>query len=246
MESIRAALPGDYARLARIAAEGDSEDCDAHYLSFVADSGRLLCSIVNDEVVAFAGTVPVDGVAMVTDRFVAKTSRGYGIGGQLLRELLQQHPRRMTFSARNVGALSSYRRMGMQPRGRMLYLSGSGLAGRSSGPPLQPSAWVHGRSDLVGHYSARGAIVTSNAVALVSAGGVDVLRLEASDAIAACDLLLRAFDSGTNVRLYVPEQHRLAGWLLANSFAVVDHDVLCATDGADLPPALAALHPGLA
>jgi hypothetical protein len=125
----------------------------------------------------------------------------------------------------------------------MLYLAGAALGG---GPALVPGAWSHDRVDLVAHFARHGAIVTDSAVVAVHSDRVDVLRLEAVNAVAECQRLLGAFDIGTPVTLYVPEAHELAGWLVAHEFVVTDHDLLCTSEGVELPPALAALHPGLA
>ena len=107
-------------------------------------------------------------------------------------------------------------------------------------------AWKHWRDDVVGHFAAQGATVTANAVFTADDTGIEVLRLDAPTAIDECHQLLRAFKPGTAVKMYVPERHPLAEWLMAHDFVVTDHDVLCTTEGVDLPPTLAALHPGLA
>ena len=240
--TVRPAVLDDYARLIQIAAEGDFSDCDPRYLSFIASAGLLVCSTIDDHVVGFAGAVRAGEVAMVTDLFVANEARAKGVGGRLLAELLKDQPRFLTFSAKHPGALAAYRRVGMVARGRMLYLSGSALGG---GSPLLPAAWTHGRDDLVDHFAQQGAVVTANSVVAVADGEVNVLRLDASDAIGKCDELLRAFDAGTTVTIYVPEQHPLAGWLIEHDFVVTDHDVLFTAEGVELPPTLAALHPGL-
>ena len=246
MESaVRPAAPSDHARLIEVAAEGDFNDCESGYLSFIADLGRLLCSTTDGEPVAFGGMVPVGDVAMVTDLFVTDAARGRGIGGRLLAVLLDGRPRRMTFSAQHPAALAAYRREGMEPRGRVLYLSGSALGG---GTPVTPGAWLHRRDELVDYFALHGATVTANAVFTDdgSGSGIEVLRLDAPNAIEECERLLRAFEAGTAVKMSVPEQKPLAAWLIAHGFVVTDHDVMCATEGVDLPPTLAALHPGLA
>ena len=242
--TLRPVAPGDHARLIQIAAEGDFIECESRYLSFIAGVGHLLCATIDGEVVAFGGMIPVGDVAMVTDLFVANVARGQRVAGRLLAELLAGRRRRMTFSADNPAALAAYRREGMEPRGRLLYLSGAALGG---GSPVTPAQWAHDRDDLVRHLAAQGAIVTANSVFTIDDGdGVEVLRLDAPNAIDECHQLLRAFDAGTTVTVYVPERNALAAWLLARDFVVVDHDVLCTTEGVDLPPTLAVLHPGLA
>ncbi|MCE9620785.1 MAG: GNAT family N-acetyltransferase [Actinomycetia bacterium] len=241
--TIRPALPSDDERVIQIAAEGDFDNCDSVYLSFIRATGQLLCATVDETAVAFAGMVPVADIAMVTDLFVAQAARGQGVGGRLLAELLAGRTQSMTFSAQHPAAQSAYRRAGMAPRCRMLYLSGSAIGG---GPKLVPGGWIHGRDELVGYFVGRGAVITPNAVVLIGATGVEVLRLDAVNAIDECQQLLRAFEAGTNVKLYVPEMHPLAAWLLAQQFVITDHDLLFTTDAVALPATLAALHPGLA
>lgn len=244
--AIRPAVAADHARLIEIAAEGDA-DCDSTYLAFVAASGRLLCATVAGDVVAFGGMVPVGDIAgdiaMVTDLFAAAGARSGGIGSRLLTELLEGHPRRMTFSSQHPAAQAAYRRAGMLPRGRMLYLSGTAVGG---GPQVASGAWMHGRDQLIGYFAARGSLVTPSVIVQVDDNVVQVLRIDAEDAIGECHRLLRAFDAASDVTLYVPEAHPLTAWLVARDFVVTDHDVLFTTEGVDLPPTLAALHPGLA
>lgn len=241
--TIRLALAEDYARLAVIAAEGDSADCDAHYFGYVARAGRLLCAAAGTTVVGFTGMISVADVAMVTDLFVTRSARECGVAGRLLDAVLDGWPRRMTFSAQHPAALAAYRRRDMVARGRMLYLAGAALGG---GAPLHPSSWAHDRVDLVAHLATGGAVVTADAVVIVGRNEIEIARLDAADAVAACDAVLRAFSPATSVTLYVAEAHPLTRWLFERGFSVVDHDVWCASDGVELPVTLAVLHPGLA
>ena len=240
---IRRANPDDHARLAEIAAEGDSTDSDPSYLSFVAATGRLLCTELGGAVVAFGGVVPVGGIAMVTDMFVAGAFRGRGVGGRLLQTLLQGERRRMTFSSRSDAALAMYRRVGMAPKSRLLYLSGVATGG---GGRLVPAEWQHDRVDLVRYFAAQGALITQDAVATQRAGQVNVHRLVSESAVPYFRSLLAAFEEDSIVDLCVPETHPLAAWLLKAGFVVTDHDVWCGSAGSELSPNLAALHPGLA
>ncbi|MBI4883573.1 MAG: GNAT family N-acetyltransferase [Actinobacteria bacterium] len=241
--AIRRATPDDHARVAEIAAEGDSTDSDPAYLSFVAEAGHLLCSEIDGQVVAFGGVVPVGEIAMVTDLFVARVARGSGVGGRLLQALLHGQRRSMTFSSKSDAALAMYRRAGMEPQGRLLYLSGMAIGGSQE---LVEAEWQHGRIDLVRYFAARGALVTSDSVATPGSGHLRVHRLVGEDAVGTCERLLTAFDAGNTVDICVPEAHPLAGWLAKAGFAETDHDMLCCSAGVDLPPDLAALHPGLA
>lgn len=241
--AVRPATIADHERVIEIAHEGDFTDCEAQYLSFIASVGRLLCATTDDTIVGFGGMVPTSDVAMVTDLFVATTARAQGVGGRLLDELLDGWPRRMTFSAQNAAALAVYRRAGMQPRGRMLYLSGSACGGSAA---LEPGTWLHDRADLVAYFATNGASVTSDAVVSIHTRGIQLLRLDAADAVAECQRILDAFAPGTAVTLYAPEAHRITDWLRRRDFVATDHDVLCTSEGVELPANLAVLHPGLA
>ena len=241
--TIRPAVLADHARLIEVADEGDFAGCDSAYLSFISATGRLLTATAAGEVVAYGGMVLVDQAAMVTDLFVAPSTRGSGIGSRLLAELLAGVPARMTFSAQHPAAQAAYRRSGMHSRGRMLYLSGAAAGG---GAPLRPANWTHSRIALVEYFARRGAIVCADSIVHTSEHGVEVLRMDTADAIDECQRLLSSFDPGVPMSLYVPEPHPLASWLLARGFRETDHDLLFTSDGVALSPTLAVLHPGLA
>src|SRR4029078_736025 len=89
-------------------------------------------------VTASSDVVDVDGVAMLTDLFVAADARGAGVGTQLLHELLDGTDRRMTFSSKHPAALAAYRSAGMEPRWRFLYLKAVANGGGSG---LPAAAW---------------------------------------------------------------------------------------------------------
>ncbi len=250
LSSIRPATTGDFDRIAAIAAEGDSSDSNARYLSYVADHGRLLVAVLDEGVGAFGGMVPVSmgdsgdtPVAMVTDLFVTVGHRGRGLGEALLDELLDGHPRRMTASSKHPAAVPAYRRAGMQPRWNLLYVEGTAAGG---GPPLRPGTWQHDRAELVAHFADDGAIVTADAVVMVGADGVDVLRVHSDDAARVMSELSTAFPAGVPIRACVPEPHPLARWMQARGFDVVDHDVFCTSDGIEFSPAVSCVHAGLA
>lgn len=249
LSSIRPATSADFDRIAAIAAEGDSSDSNARYLSFIAEHGRLLVAIAGEGegVAAFGGMVPVPidatAVAMVTDLFVSIGHRGRGLGAALLDELLDGHPRRMTFSSKHPAAVPAYRRAGMHPRWNLLYLEGVATGG---GAPLRSQPWRHERSELVAHFADEGALVTPDAVVMVGADGVDVLRVHAADATRVMADVLAAFPAGIAIRACVPEPHPLARWMRDRGFAVVDHDLFCISDGGEFSSAVSCVHAGLA
>ena len=240
--AVRAAATIDVARIADIAAEGDSHDADAGYLAFIAAQGRMLVAELDGQVVAFGGMVPLGDVAMVTDLFVAAAARGCGVGGALLAALLDGWPLRMTCSSQHAAALPVYRRAGMVPVDRLLYLDGHAIGG---GAPLTPRPWRHDRRELVEHFAAEGALVAGDAVVQRTAEGATILRLQHHDPIARVREVLRALPAGTIVRVHVPQSDPLAAALLAAGFVVSDGDLLCATPGVTIPATCSCVHAGL-
>ncbi len=244
--TIRDAAEGDHLRLAEIAAEGDAGGIDSPYLTFVATGGRLLVACHDGRPVAFGGMVPIGSAAMVTDLFVATDARGGGVGGALLRQLLDGYEQRMTCSSQHAAALPAYRRAGMQPRWRLLYLTGPALGGA---PPLEREPWRGERAELVDYLAGRGAVVTADAVVELARAGAGapavVHRLQATDPARRFDEIRAALPAGTPVRACVPEPNPLARALRERGFRVEDHDVFCATDGVEFPAGVSCVHAGL-
>lgn len=241
---IRAATPDDFERIGEIGAEAGSADTDPRYLSFVATAGRLLVAEDGGQPVAFGGMVPADGVAMVTDLFVAASSRGRGLGGEVLAELVSGWPRRMTCSSQQPAALSAYGRAGMVLRWRLLYLEGRATG---DGPPLPSALWAHDRGDLVEFFAECGAAVSADVVVRRDRdGGATVLRLQHHAPVDCMRATLAALPMGVRVRACVPEPDPLADWLVAEGFRTIDHDLFCSTDQVALPADLSCVHPGLA
>lgn len=240
--TVRPATPADFVRIAAIAAEGDSHDAGAGSLRFIAAQGRLLVAERGGTVVAFGGMVPIGEVAMVTDLFVAADARGGGVGGTLLAALLDGWPHRMTCSSQHAAALPAYRRAGMEPVDRLLYLDGAATGG---GPPLIPQAWQYDRRELVDHFADEGAVVAGDVVVQLTADGATVLRLQHPRPITRLGELLAALPAGMPVRAHVRESHPLAAALLADGFVVGDHDLLCASSGTMIPAAGSCVHAGL-
>ena len=131
---VRQASSSDDLVMDAIAREGDAS-ADADYLALVrSQHGRLLVAERDDRVVAFGGVVDIDGVAMLTDLFVAADARGAGIGTMLLDALFDGSSRRMTFSSKHPAALAAYQRVGMEPQWRLLYLKGVANGGGTGLP----------------------------------------------------------------------------------------------------------------
>lgn len=243
---LRPARTDDDGAIATIAAEGGSNDATPHYLAFVRERGRLLVAVDADaggeRVLGFGGMVPVGGVAMVTDLFVAATARTGGIGGQLLAALVDGFPHRMTCSSTHPAALAAYRRMGMEPRWRLRYLTGRALGG---GLPMLQARWHHERPELVAYFVTEGAEVARDMVVHFQPRGVMILRLVGEQPEATMHRFLTSLRPGATVWCHVPEHHPLSPWLDRHDFWETQHDVFCATPGVDIDPALACLHPGL-
>lgn len=239
---MRAAATADFARIAEIAAEGDSTDAGPRYLTHLGESGRLLVAERGGRVVAFGGMVPIGEAAMVTDLFVATEARGAGVGGSLLADLVDGRRQRMTCSSQHVAALPAYRRAGMEPVDRLLYVDGVATGG---GPTLSPQPWRHERAHLVEYFAAEGALVAGDVVVHETTHGATVLRLQHDDPMARLGEVLAALAAGTPVRAHVIESHPLTAALLRAGFTIADHDLICATPGTEIPARCSCVHAGL-
>lgn len=240
---IREALPSDDEVMDAIAREGDAS-ADASYLAFVrSQHGRLLVAESEERVTAYGGVVDIDGTAMVCDLFVAADARGAGVGSLLLQELLDGFRDRMTFSSKHPAALAAYRRLGLQPQWRLLYLKGRALGG---GAGMPAAAWQHDRHSLVQEMERQGAHVTADAVSMPDKGGVWIMRLHSTRPIKVLSATLAGLTAGTVVTMCTPEHSTVAAWAQKNGFEVEDHDTFCATPDLDLPDDLHCLDPGLA
>jgi hypothetical protein len=225
-----------------IAREGDAS-ADAMYLELVrGEGGRLLVAESAGRVIAFGGVVEIGGTAMLTDLFVSADSRGRGVGTKLLVELFDGTSRRMTFSSKHPAAHAAYRRSGMEPQWRLLYLRGPATGG-GTGHPVSP--WRHDRLTLVETMARQGAHVSSEVVWMPEPTGIWLARLHSDRPIERLSAALAGLPRDTVVSMCVPEHSPLVAWSRDNGFAVVDHDTFCATPHVQLPHDLHCLHPGL-
>jgi hypothetical protein len=225
-----------------IAREGDAS-ADAQYLALVrSEGGLLLVAESAGRVVAYGGVVDIDGVAMLCDLFVAADARGMGIGTQLLQELFDGSSRRMTFSSKHPAAHAAYRRAGMEPSWRLLYLRGVAIGG---GPELPVDEWRHGRAPLVQQMARHGAHVSSDVVWIPEDNRVWIARLESSRPVEALAAALAGLTAGTVVTMCTPEHSEVARWIQENGFALSSCDTFFATPGDELPGDLQCLNPGL-
>jgi len=226
-----------------IAREGDAS-ADSQYLALVrSQGGRLLVAESGGGVVAYGGVVEIDGVSMLCDLFVSAQARGTGIGTQLLTELFDGSTRRMTFSSKHPAAHAAYRRVGMEPRWRLLYLRGVAIGG---GPQLPTVDWQHDRFPLVEEMARHGAHVSSDVVCIPEDNGVSIARLQSAGPVDVLVAVLTGLTAGTIVTMCTPEHSEVARWAQDNGFAVYDYDSFCATPGVELPGDLQCLDPGLA
>lgn len=235
---IRTARDTDVDAIVRIAAEGGSPDAHAAHFGFVARTGRLVVSVLDDVVVGVAGSVPLPTATMVSDLFVAAAHRGGGIGGRLAAAVLDGAWHRCTFSSQEAAALRTYQRLGMAPQWQLLTMRGVGGGGAS----LPTAPWQHDRADLVAHLTQTGAMVGADHIVLP--GDVThVQRVVSPDA----DALLRVVAAlpATPVEVSVPEHDPAVAGLRTAGFEVVDADVFCATDGVRVPAEVRCVHRGL-
>ena len=233
----------DDAVMDAIAREGDAS-ADAKYLALVrSQGGRLLVAESDSRVVAYGGVVDIDGVAMLSDLFVAADARGLGVGTRLLQELFNGSSRRMTFSSKHPAALAAYQRTGMEPLWRLLYLRGVAVGGAGELPAGQ---WLHGRIALVEEMARQGAHVSTDIVSVSDGNGVWIARLDSARPVGALTAALAGLTPGTIVTMCTPEHSPVAQWAQDKGFAVVDYDTFCATPNVDIAGDLHCLDPGLA
>jgi GNAT superfamily N-acetyltransferase len=99
------------------------------WLDWLARTGQLWVAREDGAVTAFAGVVREDGVAHLTDLFVAPDRLGTGIGRTLLAAAFPVEGPRTTFASSDPRALALYARAGLRPFAPMLYLAGTPLPG---------------------------------------------------------------------------------------------------------------------
>lgn len=99
------------------------------WLDFLARTGQLWVACEDGAVTAFAGVVHDDGVAHLTDLFVAPDRLGTGIGRALLASAFPVAGPRTTFASSDPRAVALYVRAGLRPFAPMLYLAGTPLPG---------------------------------------------------------------------------------------------------------------------
>jgi GNAT superfamily N-acetyltransferase len=226
-----------------IAREGDAS-AGAEYLALVrSQGGRLVVAELAGRVVAYGGVVDIDGVAMLCDLFVAADARGLGIGTRLLDELFDGSSRRMTFSSKHPAAHAAYRRVGMEPQWRLLYLRGIAIGG---GAELPFDEWRHDRAALVEQMARQGAHVSSDIVWTPEDNDVWIARLQSDRPVEVLAAALAGLTAGTAVRMCTPEYSAVAQWAQDNGFAIYDYDTFCATPNASIPDDVHCLDPGLA
>ncbi|MEP7203042.1 MAG: GNAT family N-acetyltransferase [Ilumatobacteraceae bacterium] len=241
--NIREASASDDAVMDAIAREGDAS-ADADYLALVrSQPGRLLVVEADGRVVAYGAVIDIDGIAMLCDLFVTADARGAGLGTLLLQELFEGSSHRMTFSSKHPAAAAAYRRAGMDPLWRLLYLRGVALGGGSERPV---DAWRHGREGLVEQMASQGAHVSADAVSMPDETGIWIARLQSARPVKALSAVLAGLTRGTVVNMCVPEYSPVAAWAQGRGFSVRDYDTFCATPQTQIPDDLHCLDPGLA
>jgi GNAT superfamily N-acetyltransferase len=265
--AIRDALPADHDGIVAVASshgfEGADTAVDDRYRRFIADHGRLVVAASDGRVVGFGGAIDADGVRLVTDLFVLAEHQGRGLGAAMLDAVVADAPRRMTFSSAHRRAVPGYRRVGMEPSWHLRY-----WLGRASGPPegqrgqhvvdVTRAEWQGDRPDLADHWSATGGRLLHLADGGRVVGWSIIVRTGHTDATwtlarlvtelphdVAVGRVLSSLPEGDSVLVSSPERSSAGAMLERLGFDDIDHDIFCATDGTDVPRAVAALHPGL-
>lgn len=96
------------------------------WLDWLERTGQLFVARDGDgTVLAFAGVVHEDGVAHLTDLFVAPDRLSAGIGRALLTAAFPEGGARTTFASSDPRAVALYVRAGLRPLAPMLYLEGT-------------------------------------------------------------------------------------------------------------------------
>jgi hypothetical protein len=185
--------------------------------------------------------MPAD-VIMVSDLFVDPAHRARGVGRRLLGAALDGRGRAMTFSSSHPAALRLYASSGLRAGSRLLTMRGTA---RGGGPPLTPAMWRHSRPELVAYLAAAGATVCEDAVVRLHDDAATVWRTTGSEPQRVLEEVLRGLPSGCVVELSVMETHHIASWLVAQGFAVIDHDIWCATPGVLFPAEVCCVLRGL-
>jgi GNAT superfamily N-acetyltransferase len=188
-----------------------------------------------------ADVMPAD-VIMVSDLFVDPAHRARGVGRRLLGAALDGRGRAMTFSSSHPAALRLYASSGLRAGSRLLTMRGTA---RGGGPPLTPAMWRHSRPELVAYLAAAGATVCEDAVVRLHDDAATVWRTTGSEPQRVLEEVLRGLPSGCVVELSVMETHPTASWLVAQGFAVIDHDIWCATPGVLFPAEVCCVLRGL-
>ena len=263
--TVRQATPADDEGIVAVAAAhgfaGADTAVDATYRRFIASQGRLVVALVDDRVVGFGGAVDADGTCMVTDLFLFEANQGQGLGGDMLRALVDGWSDRMTFSSTHERAVPGYQRLGMQPRWTLQYWLGSAPGQPVDGidvVDVPRNEWQGDRPELADHWSASG----GRLLHLHRAGqlvGWSIVVPTGHDEIAwtiarlrtdlphdvAVRSVLATVPSGERVLVSTPERSAAGAALALLGFELIDHDICCATDGVDVPMDVVALHPGL-
>ena len=141
--------------------------------------------------------------------------RGAGVGTHLLQQLFEGSSRRMTFSSKHPAAAAAYRRAGMEPQWRLLYLRGEAVGG---GPELPVAAWRHSRTSLVEQMASHGAHVSADVVSIPDETGVWIARLQSPRPVEVLAAALAGLPSGTVVTMCTPEHSPLAAWAQDSGF----------------------------
>jgi len=251
---LRRADRSDLAAVRLVGARAGSHDLDLAYFEFVADEGCLMVAIdgvAGDDrddgddgsgLVGYAARVDVGSTMMISDLFVDPDARGRGVGAALAAAVTEGASAVQTCSSQHPAAVHLYGALGLEPRGRLLYLVGDCTGG---GRALVDSPWRHERSSLVRHFESTGARVCGDVVVREDDDAVSVLRLEHPDPRLIIERVSAAFPRGRLLRSCVPDWSPLAEWMMRHGFVVEDHDVVMAHPAVEFDSSVGCVHAGL-
>ena len=266
---IRPAIDADLPSLAAVARASGLSDieggADARYMTFLRTHGRLLVAH-DDAIAAYAASVPVGDVTMLTDLFVRPDTRSSGVGGALLAELFRGAGDRMTHSSSDPRAVALYARNGMAPLMPLLYLSGTPdrvtrsldvlPVGSAEAAAAEASITGVDRTATYAYWVARpdsSAIVVRDGTAVVAAGviggendqhGLTHLAVVSNEyAVAAVTSAVAA--QRRVVQIGLPGPHPALRPLLEAGFRIADTDTFMTSGPNPYSTGLAVGSPGL-
>ena len=202
------------------------------WLDWLARTGQLY--VARDRagaVLAFAGVVRDDGIAHLTDLFVAPDRLGTGIGRALLTAAFPDDGPRTTFASGDPRAVALYTRAGLRPLAPMLYLAGT----LRPGAPVRRVAVAEldlprpGLTAFLAEAGAYGLLTEEGAAVVRPVPGGARLGPAYGDGVAIQALAGAAAAVHGDVKLMLPGPHPALPLLLEGGMRITDADTAMAS-----------------